>query len=252
MISMARWICDTAMDYDVVFFHSARTPHDIIMRQELELLAARYPNFRLVTTITQSRRGYPWYGFVGRLNDAMLTSFSPDFRERTVYVCGPHAFMESAKALLTRLEFPMENYYEESFGGKKRHKVDMAKSSEVPVAKLAEERHTTSDATSLNQPSDQFTPPSEIISSELILVFATSNQEAVYDEELSILEVAEQEGVRIRSSCKQGICGACRVRKLEGDISYESEPEALDSCDQEEGYILPCIASAIGRVVIEA
>ena len=122
MMSMSRWICDTASNVDLVFFHSAKSPHDIIFRNELEMMAARYPNFKLAITITRPMPGEPWFGYTGRLNESILATISPDYTERTVYVCGPSLFMESARALLESLNFPMNNYYEESFGKAKKKK----------------------------------------------------------------------------------------------------------------------------------
>ena len=44
----------------------------------------------------------------------------------------------------------------------------------------------------------------------------------------------------------------CKKRKLEGEIQYDGEPDGLDESDRNEGLILTCIASPIGRVAIEA
>ena len=46
MMSMSRWICDTVSNVDIVFLHSARSPEDIIFRQELEMMTSRYPQFQ--------------------------------------------------------------------------------------------------------------------------------------------------------------------------------------------------------------
>ena len=116
MMSMSRWLVDTASECDIIFFHSARSPSDIIFRQELELISARHPNFNLAITTTRKELGQSWLGLTGRLTATMLQSVAPDFRERTVYVCGPNTFMESVQELLEGLSFPMQNYYEESFG----------------------------------------------------------------------------------------------------------------------------------------
>lgn len=236
MMSMSRWIADTGANSDIVFFHCARTPRDVIFRQELELMATRLPNFRPAISVTRSEVGQPWFGFTGRLTEAMLQTIAPDFQDRTVYVCGPDGFMQSVKALLEKLGFPMQNYHEESFGTPKSAKRS-ALSTTAPV-----------------QPSTSNPPPlhTPALPSAPIVHFAQSNKEVSADQAESILEVAEQHGIKIRSSCKQGVCGACKKRKLEGEIRYESEPDALDPGDQEAGYILTCVAAPVGRVVIEA
>jgi ferredoxin len=85
-----------------------------------------------------------------------------------------------------------------------------------------------------------------------VVVFAQSGKEVTGDGSESILELAEQEGIKIRSNCRQGVCGACKKRKQSGEVSYESEPDGLEQSEQEAGYILTCVAAPVGRVVIEA
>lgn len=250
MMSMSQWLHDTAAQSDIVFLHSARSPRDIIFRQELELMAARHPNFRLAITTTRSEPGEAWLGFSGRLTEAMLQVIAPDFRERTVYVCGPDTFMQGVKAMLSGLAFPMQNYYEESFGSPKKAKTaskPVVKEPSIPPVKPYTNGHSVAtEVVKLPPP----TPAST--SSQPAVFFAQSGKEVSCDGEESILELAEQEGVKIRSSCKQGVCGACKKRKLEGEVKYEENPEALDNSEQEAGYILTCVAYPVGRVAVEA
>lgn len=234
MMSMSRWLTDTVSPTDILFFHCARTPNDIIFRQELESMAARSPNFRAAISITRSPNDatvtfplQPWLGLTGRLTDAMLQTIAPDFLNRTVYVCGPDGFMQGVKTLLTNLNFPMQNYYAESFGTPKQVKKVLASES-------------------------QSARPAAMSTAQPIAYFAQSQKEMVSDGNESILDLAAQAGIKIRSSCKQGVCGACKKRKLEGSIRYESEPDGLDRSEQDSGMILTCVATPIDRVVIEA
>lgn len=114
MMSIARWICDTAAQSDIAFVHSACSPRQFIFRQELELMATRNPNFQLHVTATQKELGSAWLGYTGRLNQSMLKLMVPDYSDRIVYVCGSDLFMQGVKAILQALNFPMEKYHEES------------------------------------------------------------------------------------------------------------------------------------------
>lgn len=116
LISMARWLCDTASEVDIIFCHSARSPQEIIFRTELELMAARYPNFKLAITITDSEPDLVWYGYTGQLSNAMLSIMAPDLEERNIYACGSNSFLTSIEFLLTEIDFPMQNYYQEYSG----------------------------------------------------------------------------------------------------------------------------------------
>ncbi|MUH01250.1 MFS transporter [Scytonema sp. UIC 10036] len=121
IMSMTRWVSDTlSAESDLIFFHSTRSPRDIIFRRELELIAARMPKFRLAMTMTQPEPGDVWMGLTGRVTEAMLQAIAPDFQERTVYICGPDSFLQAVKAMLEALAFPMENYYEERLTAPKK------------------------------------------------------------------------------------------------------------------------------------
>ncbi|NEO31792.1 MAG: FHA domain-containing protein [Symploca sp. SIO3C6] len=322
MISMSRWIYDKGADTDVVFFHSARTPGDIIFRCELELMAARKPNFKLAVTTTGAAQASAWLGYRGRFNRSMLQGIAPDFQERTVYVCGPDKFMQEVKSMLEELQFPMENYHQESFGTSKKVKkmpTTAAESvsngnklapteiflprieSNIPrqiafvgssvvshqlgnytstllkeveqdstpssLATSRRQLHSTisahreitspAQATSKTIIKDNLTPSvdvvsppattSTVISSPPVVVFAKSGKEVAFNDEDSILEVAQQEGIELPCACQMGACGTCKQPLLEGKVTYDGQdPEC------EPGYVLTCIAKPEGRVVIDA
>ena len=258
MMSMSRWLCDTGADVDVVFIHSARSPRDFVFRHELESMAARHDNFKLAVTTTRSEPGQAWVGYTGRLNEVMLQAIAPDFLERTVYVCGPNPFMEGAKTLLETLGFPMENYYQESFGSPKR-KLSMKKRHEDEVNKVPETLELREQDTSPKFSPTQKCPPKTVteeqeninsvnatMSKSPVVVFNKSDREIPCDEEDTILDLAEQEGIELPCGCRMGACGACQLPLLEGEVNYDDDP------DCEPGHLLTCIAKPVGRVVIEA
>ena len=278
LMSMSRWICDTVSNVDIVFLNSVRSPEDIIFRQELEMMTARYPNFKLAITVTRPVPGQPWYGYTGRINETILPAIAPDYRDRTVYVCGPNPFMEATKELLAKIDFPMENYYEESFGSAKKTKKAKAMSSVaqtgdqtsfVPPLTVPPSKNIVSTPPVLCLPdvpstiivnsvspsqaptpavaSPSFNPsPEQACPSSRMIVLSKSGQEIACDGEESILDVAEGGGADLPFGCRMGACGACKVKKLEGEVVYD------DDVDCEEGHILTCVARPVNRVVIEA
>jgi ferredoxin-NADP reductase len=209
MMSMARWLYDTAQTQDVIFFHSAKTQADIIFHRELELLAAQNPYFHLFIALTRESSS----GLTGRLDQAMLEKIAPDYRERAIYVCGPEAFMSGTKNLLQALNFPPEQYFEESFGGSKA----------TP------------------------TTPAATVSVQ----FSCSGQSISGTNHDSILELAEQAGISLNSSCRSGFCGSCKVKKTQGEITYNAEPRGLNAEEEEAGYILSCIAYGVTEVTLD-
>jgi len=266
MMAMSRWITDRVLDRDIVFFHVARSVEDIIYRQELEWMSSRFPNFHLFITTTRSNLGSPWAGLRGRLNAQMLHLIAPDFTDRAVYVCGPDEFMAATKELLQAEGYPMANYHEESFGGPKKAKVapppkpapstalENTSTIETPlglIEQIVNIKPSVPAAVAVNP------APVEIrakeSSTQTMVKFQKSGKEVLCSSDDLILDLAEQEGVKIRSSCRVGTCGTCKKRKISGEVKFEDyDREALEAEEVAEGFILTCVAHPIGMVVIDA
>ncbi|MEM9924371.1 MAG: FHA domain-containing protein [Cyanobacteria bacterium P01_D01_bin.50] len=214
LMSMSRWLCDTKADVDIIFIYSARTQEDIIFLEELELMALRYSNFHLAITLTGKELDSTWSGYTGRLNEKMLLEIAPDFKERIVYSCGSEGFIENLQTMLSELKFPMDNYYQESFG-----------LSQTPKPAL-----TSENSSSAENP---------------LVVFKKSSQEVVCNAGETILEAAQREAIRLPHACQMGVCGQCKVRKISGEVSYEKD----FGC--EDDFVLTCVARAATDVVIE-
>lgn len=263
VLSMSRYLCDINADVDIVFLHSARSSRDIILRRELEMMAGRYSNFRLAVTLTRPEPEEAWLAYVGRLNETMLSAIARDYKERTVYICGPNPFMEGVKLMLEGLGFPMENYNEESFG-------EGPPAPSTPPATVESANASSSTPASTQAapapppapspapppaPSPAPSPPSAGDSAPALFYKDESGQEVAipWDGEQTIWEAADAEGFEIDCECLSGTCGTCK-RIIEGEIKYDKEPgpKAFKTFTQEQGYQLTCIAKPAGRVVIGA
>lgn len=229
MMSMAQWLCDIGSTSKIVFIHSARAPEDIICRHRLELMARHNPNMQLAWTLTRPAAGSSWAGYRGRLGETLLKAIVPDYEHFTTFVCGPEGFMGSTKALFEGLEFPMKNYFAESFGAPKsvRKPAPQVETAEVSVPTVK----------STDNP---------------LVVFATSNKEVSCDREDSLLDVAEQAGVELTSGCRMGSCGVCKHQLIDGDVEYDDEPGGLSESDRKNKQVLVCVARPVGRVVLSA
>ncbi|MBI3728004.1 MAG: 2Fe-2S iron-sulfur cluster binding domain-containing protein [Burkholderiales bacterium] len=70
-------------------------------------------------------------------------------------------------------------------------------------------------------------------------------------DELSLLEAALLEGIRIPNSCRNGTCRTCMCQVLSGEISYQIDWPGLSMEEKQEGWILPCVALACSDVVLD-
>jgi|EP01034_Spumella_vulgaris_P028757 ferredoxin len=60
----------------------------------------------------------------------------------------------------------------------------------------------------------------------------------------TLLMAAQQAGIRLPSSCRNGTCRTCICRMGSGSVRYLVEWPGLSADEKREGYILPCVAVA--------
>jgi len=63
----------------------------------------------------------------------------------------------------------------------------------------------------------------------------------------SLLESLESQDVQVHYQCREGYCGSCRTRLLEGEVHYTEEPLAWVNDDE----ILPCCCIPKTAIKIE-
>ncbi len=68
----------------------------------------------------------------------------------------------------------------------------------------------------------------------------------------TVLQAAEQAGVRLPSSCRNGTCRTCICRAASGTVRYLIEWPGLSLDEKRDGYILPCVALPTSDLTIEA
>lgn len=60
----------------------------------------------------------------------------------------------------------------------------------------------------------------------------------------TLLMAAQQAGVRLPSSCRNGTCRTCICKLQSGSIRYLIEWPGVSLDEKREGWILPCVAVA--------
>lgn len=69
----------------------------------------------------------------------------------------------------------------------------------------------------------------------------------------SVLDAALRQGVMLPYSCKNGTCGSCKGRLVDGEVHYPFHPPlALERREIADGYTLLCQAEAMEDLVVEA
>jgi ferredoxin-NADP reductase len=215
MISMLRYIDDLCLDTKVTLFYSVRTQRDIIFERELERLVQCLPNFHRVIVVTQPDSG--WSGRTGRLTREMITEELAEINEQAFFLCGPAAFMDHVNGILLSLGADPQRIVRERFGGKS------------VTAQMERETEAAGG----------------------VIEFAKSSKTCTLPAGRTLLEAAEMNGVNIPYSCRQGQCGTCAARLLEGEIAMDCE-DGLDPALKAQGYVLTCVARGQGNVRLDA
>jgi ferredoxin len=94
-------------------------------------------------------------------------------------------------------------------------------------------------------------PDSSEDSSVAFVEFSRSGFEFELIPDKTLLEFAETVGVSIPYSCRQGQCGTCATRLLQGSVSMETE-DGLSAEQKRAGFILPCVSKVHGSISIDA
>jgi len=99
-----------------LLLYSSRSLEDIIYREELDAMARRDPDLRVVNTLTRKQPG-GWKGYRRRIDKALLaeTCFPPE-RSPKIFVCGPTPFVENVSRLLVEFGHDPLTIKTERFG----------------------------------------------------------------------------------------------------------------------------------------
>lgn len=133
-----------------------------------------------------------------------------DLQEREVFICGPHCFMADAANRLTALGVPAGRIRQESFGGAL---LSVARPHQAVQLRIGERE------------------------------FAGNNQGTVLDQ-------ANKQGVELPWSCRAGICGSCKQTLVSGEVDHPDAP-AISAAERAEGKILTCCAVPLTDLVIK-
>lgn len=202
---------------DVVLVHCARTPRDIIFRDELAALDER-PGTRVVVLCEDDAPGERWTGRRGRLAPGTLLDVAPDLLGREVFTCGPQPFMDAVRSQLAAAGADPARAHEESF-------------SVGSTSAGAEPRTATGTA--------------------YTLTLGRSGRTVECDSSTTLLEAAARAGITMPSSCGEGMCGTCKVTLLSGQVDMQ-HAGGIRPREVARDRILPCCSTPLSDVEIDA
>jgi ferredoxin-NADP reductase/mono/diheme cytochrome c family protein len=216
MMAMLRYIDDLRLDIDATLLYCVRNAGDVFFQVELEEMQARMKSFRYIARLSDPPSD--WTGWKGRISAESVRAAVSDFTGREVFICGPAPFMETARAIVLQLGASAEHVQQERFAGP----------SIKPPAPAPDDAAPT-----------------------VTVEFAKSGKTVTMQQSQAILQIAEDHDVSIPFSCRQGQCGTCKTRLVEGSVVMDSE-NGLDDDSRARGFVLTCVGHPSGNVRLDA
>ena len=114
-MSICRNASDKVLNSKITLFYGCRTENDLTFRNELEELAQKNSNLKLVFLVNEPTP--QWKGISGIINAEMVMQQLPDYKENMFYACGPPPMVEAMEKLVLNLGLPKEKLKREYFTG---------------------------------------------------------------------------------------------------------------------------------------
>jgi len=239
MMSILRYLTDTAWPGEIFFLYGARSTEEFAFREDIERLERRHQNLHVFAAM-QRAPGTVWHGPEGPITKEMLASAVPDLAHRRIHLCGPPAMMAAVKAQLAELGVAEAQLHTEAFGP--------ASLPIDPVDPVAQAAPVAAEPGPV-----QAAPTSASAGTAATTVtFSVSGVSAALPAQQTVLEAAEGAGVEIPYACRIGECGVCVTKLLDGEVTMAVQ-SGLAPEDKANGYILACQAKSTGQpLVVEA
>ena len=200
-------------DSEITLLYGNRTSGTVMFAEELADLKNRFgPRFDLVHVLSREPRDLEL--FSGRLDAQrlrrLLTTLVPLDDVDHVWLCGPFAMIDSAREVLADLGVPADCVHFELF--------------------YVDE------------------PPPELHRAEKVIAGVTSDVTVVLDGRATttrvprdepILDGAQASRSDLPFACKGGVCGTCRARVTDGDVTMRRN-YALEKAEVDAGFVLTC------------
>jgi len=115
-MGIIRYCNEKKLPNKISLIYSARTPADIIFREELEKIKSENSNFDYIITITRPEPEHNWTGCTGRITQELLKQNIKDIENNLYYLCGPMEFVKTNMEFLENLGVKKERMKTDIWG----------------------------------------------------------------------------------------------------------------------------------------
>ncbi|MGL4666639.1 MAG: flavin reductase family protein [Saezia sp.] len=208
---------------DILFIYRAVDARSIIFLDKIIALQKQYPHFKAAIFLKEgdSEKVLPESlpHIVGTLTHDHLQNICPDYKERSVFLCGTSSFMASTKRLLESSGFDMQHFHQESF-----------------------------TPTSLTGQPTPICVDNEEVFTVKAPKYGFENKEV--EKEATLIDVLLEGDLPIVGACYSGLCGSCMCKVKSGQVE-SSSTGPLNQRQIQEGYVLACCSTIVGDVEVD-
>lgn len=209
--SMAEAIADGIEDFNLTILYGSRTAEGILLRDELDAVAARAGGKVKVVHVLSDEEceGYE-HGF---LTAELVKKYAPE-GDYSVFMCGPQAMYDYEERELAALGLP-------------RRRIRREFSGDYIVDKPSEKSY------------------------KLTLTVQGERRELECRENESLEWAIERAGVKAPTHCRSGECGWCHARLVTGEVYVPEAADGRRGADVKFGWIHPCASFPRSDVELE-
>ena len=226
LLSMLETICDEKIERKCYFIHAVRNRSEQAFREHIQKIVKKCINVELHVFYShpvedEEVESTDHGQHVGYIDVDCLAKITGG-GDLQYYICGPPPMMQTLVPALEGFGVSSDSILMEAFG---------------PASTRAKSAKVTTDS------GEESTTPQQHK-----LHFKLSNRILTWDGTSPILDMAEEVGIFIDSSCRSGNCGTCEIRLHDGEVEYEEEP----GIDITPGHCLACVAKPVTEVNLGA
>ena len=214
--SMAAAIADGIEDFDLTILYGSRTADGILLKDEIEAVAARSKGrVKVIHVLSHEEKEGFEHGFI---TAELIRKYAPQ-GDYSVFMCGPKAMYTFEEGEMKKLGLPKRRYRMEMSGDY----LGAAQNADFPGSKKGKVFTLTVDIRGEKQ-----TVPCKA--------------------EESLLWAMEQAGIKAPSHCRSGECGWCHSRLVSGDVYIPEDADGRRMADKKFGWIHPCCSFPLSDI----
>lgn len=286
LMSMIRTIQSLPGHADVVLLYHGAVPGGFAFSEELGHVATTDSRVSVYYSLGDRSCPGTWAGMVGRLTPAMIEEVAADANGRQVYACGPEGYLQAATWMLRNVGVDDSSINMEFFTGdrqtRREYQEEVAFASEIAqeITDVAPEEYYEQQPAELDLYAPNYDAEGTLVSDGLpteaidivapveeicedtskfetvgkgqyVMTFTRTGKNVRINPGENVLEVAKAAGVRIPMNCQEGMCGSCKVIRLQGEVDMQHQG-GIRAREIDAGKFLPCCSTPHSDLIVEA